>query len=298
LSRYYTQGLEVRAPGSGEILRVIDSVSDNAPGGCNFAHNWGNHLILRLDYGGIMKLAHFTKNGIVVKAGQRVAAGDLLGYCGNTGRSPVPHIHLHAQTTTETGAPTTPFCLTNFFTRTETTVCAGTLPACPKLEPASPPRRSPPPCWARWRILRRALRLSQNSSDPRITPFRRFHTTLDDSGRYLFSEGKDSLTAVLGLHALQITQSSLGAHSQLLRLLSFAMPTVPFAYQSGMNWEDCVALSCKAARLGMGGRAPYLGHRTQRVITPCAASHHSAAFTSHHAAGRSRRSPARDRVHA
>jgi murein DD-endopeptidase MepM/ murein hydrolase activator NlpD len=57
------------------------------------------YLILRLDYGGVIKLAHFMKNGIVVKIGQRIGAGDLLGYCGNSGRSPVPHIHLHAQTT-------------------------------------------------------------------------------------------------------------------------------------------------------------------------------------------------------
>ena len=266
LSRYYTQGLEVRAPGTGEIIRVIDGVADNAPGGCNFANNWGNHLILRLDYGGIVKLAHFMKNGILVKIGQRVGAGDLLGYCGNSGRSPVPHIHLHNQASTETGAPTMPFCLTNFFTRTADSVCwnfAGVPKVGTRIAPAT---ISPTvlgtlahfaPGVATYRVSNAGVVTSET-----IT------TTLDESGRYLFRSGKESLTAVLGLHALQITQSSLNGQSQLLRFLSFAMPTVPFAYQSGMNWEDCVASESKQRGRALAGVfAPYLGCATQRVIS-------------------------------
>ena len=91
---------------------------------------------------------------------------------------------------------------------------------------------------------------------------------MDEAGRYVLSSGKNSLTAVLGLHALQITESRLDGASELLRLLSFAMPTVPFAYQSGMNWEDCVALHAKQrGRAWAGAFTPYIGHKTQRVIT-------------------------------
>lgn len=266
LSRYYTQGLEVRAPGTGEIIRVIDSVADNAPGGCNFANNWGNHLILRLDYCGIVKLAHFMKNGIVVKTGQRVSAGDLLGYCGNSGRSPVPHIHLHNQATTATGAPTTPFCLTNYFTRT-TEGLRWNFASVPKVGAHIAPAT------VSTTVLGTLAHLAPGVATYRVctagsTSFETITTTLDESGRYLFRSGKESLTAVLGLHALQITQSSLSGHSQLLRFLSFAMPTVPFAYQSGMIWEDSVALPSKQhGRAWAGVFAPYLGHPTQRVIT-------------------------------
>ncbi|OYW31037.1 MAG: hypothetical protein B7Z47_02350, partial [Chthoniobacter sp. 12-60-6] len=258
LSRYYTQGLEVRAPGTGEIIRVVDGVADNAPGGCNFAHNWGNHLILRLDYGGIVKLAHFTKNGIVVKTGQRIAAGELLGYCGNSGRSPVPHLHLHNQASTETGAPTTPFCLTNFFTRTSEGVCWN-FASVPKVGARIAPATISPT------VLGTLAHLAPGVATYRVcqgesVSFETVTTTLDESGRYLFRSGKESLTAVLGLHALQITQSSLSGRSQLLRLLSFAMPTVPFAYQSGMIWEDSVALQPGLhGRALAGAFAPYLG---------------------------------------
>lgn len=266
LSRYYTQGLEVRAPGTGEVIRVIDGVADNAPGGCNFAHNWGNHLILRLDYGGIVKLAHFMKNGIVVKNGQRVGAGDLLGYCGNSGRSPVPHIHLHNQASTETGAPTAPFCLTNYFTRATEGLrwnFAGVPQVGERIFPATVSST----------VLGTLAHLAPGLATYRVctagsTTFETISTTLDESGRYLFCSGKESLTAVLGLHALQITQSSLSGHSQVLPLLSFAMPTVPFAYQSGMIWEDSVALPAKQHGRALAGVfAPYAGHRTQHVIT-------------------------------
>jgi len=262
LTRYYTQGLEIRAPGSGEIIRVIDGVPDNAPGGCNFAQNWGNHLILRLDYGGIIKLAHFMKNGILVKAGQRIGAGDLLGYCGNSGRSPVPHIHLHTQGSTETGAPTTPFCLTNFFTRTETGV-RWNFASVPKVGARIAPAT------VSTTVLGTLAHLAPGVATYRVgSSSESITVTLDEAGRYLFQSGKDSLTAVLGLHALQITQSNLSGHSQLLRLLSFAMPTVPFAYQSGMNWEDCVALHAKSHGWALAGAfSPYIGYKTQRVIT-------------------------------
>ncbi|MBL9182050.1 MAG: urea transporter [Verrucomicrobiaceae bacterium] len=261
LSRYYTQGLEIRAPGSGEVLRVIDNVPDNAPGGCNFAQNWGNHLILRLDHGGIVKLAHFTKNGIHVKPGQHVTAGDLLGYCGNTGRSPVPHIHLHAQTTTDTGAPTTPFCLTNIFTRTENGLRweFARVPQVGERLSAAVLSHTVLGTLAHFAPGVATYRQSGQSGQLRLT------TTLDEAGRYILSSENGRLTAVLGLHALQITHSRLDGASELLRLLSFAMPTVPFAYQSGMIWEDCVASSTK--RRGWAWAGAYLGQRTQRVIT-------------------------------
>ncbi|MFN0076237.1 MAG: urea transporter [Prosthecobacter sp.] len=264
LTRYYTQGLEIRAPGTGEILRVIDGVADNAPGGCNFAQNWGNHLILRLDYGGTVKLAHFMKHGIVVKAGQRVGAGDLLGYCGNSGRSPVPHIHLHTQASTETGAPTTPFCLTNYFTRTETGV-RWNFASVPKVGARIAPAT------VSTTVLGTLAHLAPGVATYRLTgqtSLTSLTTTLDENGRYIFQSGQDRLTAILGLHALQITQSSLSGHSQFLRLLSFAMPTVPFAYQSGMNWEDCVALNAASHGWAWAGAvSPYLSHKTQRIIT-------------------------------
>jgi hypothetical protein len=38
---------------------------------------------------------------ICVEAGERVAAGDEVARCGNSGRSTGPHLHVHAQQTPE-----------------------------------------------------------------------------------------------------------------------------------------------------------------------------------------------------
>ncbi|WP_294235444.1 urea transporter [Prosthecobacter sp.] len=266
LSRYYTQGLEVRAPGSGEVLRVIDNVPDNAPGGCNFAQNWGNHLILRLDHGGIVKLAHFTKNGIHVKPGQHVIASDLLGYCGNTGRSPVPHIHLHTQTTTDTGAPTTPFCLTNIFSRNDDTL-RWHFASVPKVGARIASATISTTVLGTLAHFAPGIASFRVSCSEGQTTQERLTTRLSETGQYLWSSGGGRFTGVLGLHALQITESRLEGASELLRLLSFAMPTVPFAYQSGMIWEDCVALPAKQhGRAWADALRPYLGHKMQRVV--------------------------------
>ncbi|NOZ04709.1 MAG: hypothetical protein GXO92_08965, partial [FCB group bacterium] len=48
------------------------------------------------------------QGSVVVVPGQQVQRGALLGYCGNSGRSPVPHIHLQLQSNPALGAPTLP----------------------------------------------------------------------------------------------------------------------------------------------------------------------------------------------
>ena len=42
-------------------------------------------------------MAHFKKGSIVVEAGDKVSQGQLLGLCGNSGHSTMPHLHFHVQ---------------------------------------------------------------------------------------------------------------------------------------------------------------------------------------------------------
>ena len=46
--------------------------------------------------------------------GERVAPGKALGKCGNSGRSPVPHLHLQMQASDRLGSPTIPFILCQY----------------------------------------------------------------------------------------------------------------------------------------------------------------------------------------
>lgn len=101
----------VLSPAYGLVWRIINDVSDNTPGTVNIADNWGNHVLIRLYDGKFVLVAHLKPGTISVLPGAPVKPGDLLAYCGNSGRSPQPHIHLHLQATEEIGAPTIAFHL-------------------------------------------------------------------------------------------------------------------------------------------------------------------------------------------
>jgi urea transporter len=110
----YTFGTPVLAPCDGTVMRVVDHVADNRLGERNLHENWGNLVLLVTDLGGYVLLCHLKRESAVVAAGQRVTAGQHLGVCGNSGRSPLPHLHLQMQLDPAVGAATIPFCLRNY----------------------------------------------------------------------------------------------------------------------------------------------------------------------------------------
>ena len=110
-------GAPVYAPLTGVVVALENLVPDNAVGHNNPEANWGNHVILRSDTGVHVMLAHFLRDSMAVVAGQRVVAGTYLGKCGNSGRSPVPHLHVHVQFGPHLGAPTLPFVLKHYVER-------------------------------------------------------------------------------------------------------------------------------------------------------------------------------------
>ncbi|WP_455206656.1 urea transporter [Kaarinaea lacus] len=111
LDDYYCYGAPVLSPVHGDIARVYDRLPDNKPGEVDNKNNWGNFIMIRLVGGLYVLLAHLQQGSIKVKEGQYVTPGTLLAACGNTGRSPQPHLHLQVQQTAELGSPTFPFHL-------------------------------------------------------------------------------------------------------------------------------------------------------------------------------------------
>jgi hypothetical protein len=53
----------------------------------------GNHVVIRGDDGLYAVVAHLKQGSLAVSIGQRVSAGCLVGYCGNSGNSSEPHVH-------------------------------------------------------------------------------------------------------------------------------------------------------------------------------------------------------------
>ncbi len=111
LEDFYCFGAPVLSPAHGDVVRLYDRLADNVPGEVDTKNNWGNFILIRLDSGLILLLAHLQQGSIKVKEGERVEPGKLLAACGNSGRSPQPHLHMQIQHTAELGSPTYPFHL-------------------------------------------------------------------------------------------------------------------------------------------------------------------------------------------
>ncbi len=94
---YYAFGKELYAPCDGEVVLIVDGVKDNVPGVLNPIYIPGNTVIIKTATGEHAFFAHFKQHSIVVKQGQKVSTGELLGLCGNSGNSSEPHLHFHLQ---------------------------------------------------------------------------------------------------------------------------------------------------------------------------------------------------------
>ena len=94
---YYAFGKELIAPCDAEVVLAVDGIKDNTPGELNPIYVPGNTVILKTENNEYLFFAHFKQNSIVVKQGQKVKQGALLGLCGNSGNSSEAHLHFHIQ---------------------------------------------------------------------------------------------------------------------------------------------------------------------------------------------------------
>jgi len=94
---YFAFEKELIAPCEAEVVLVVDGIKDNKPGEFNPIYIPGNTVILKTNNGEYLFFAHFKQNSIIVKQGQKVKKGELLGLCGNSGNSSEPHLHFHIQ---------------------------------------------------------------------------------------------------------------------------------------------------------------------------------------------------------
>ncbi|MDJ1494235.1 peptidoglycan DD-metalloendopeptidase family protein [Cytophagaceae bacterium DM2B3-1] len=94
---YYAFGKDILAVCDAQVIMVVDGINDNIPGTVNPLFVTGNTVILKTSKNEFIVYAHFQKHSILVKEGQTVRQGDLLGKCGNSGNSTEPHLHFHMQ---------------------------------------------------------------------------------------------------------------------------------------------------------------------------------------------------------
>ena len=103
---YYCYNKPILAPADGIVEEIIDNFDDNEIGKVNTNNNWGNTIIIRHLPGLYTQLSHLKKGSFKVTRGDFVKRGDLLAHCGNSGRSPEPHLHYQVQITPLLGSTT------------------------------------------------------------------------------------------------------------------------------------------------------------------------------------------------
>lgn len=106
VSDYYCYNKPVIAPADGIVEHVVDNISDNEIGAANLRDNWGNSVIIRHNDYLYSSVNHLMPGSVPVKEGEKVKQGDIIGKCGNSGRSPYPHLHFQLQPAPYIGSKT------------------------------------------------------------------------------------------------------------------------------------------------------------------------------------------------
>jgi hypothetical protein len=94
-------GEPILAPCSGTVVALSDGMPDRKPSmraddESVRGRELGNYVAI--DSGrGFVFLCHLQCGSVCVETGTAVRSGDLIGRCGNSGRTRGPHLHLHAQ---------------------------------------------------------------------------------------------------------------------------------------------------------------------------------------------------------
>lgn len=112
---YYCYNKPVLAPADGFVEEIFDHIDDNEIGKVNTFNNWGNTIIIRHLNGLYTQLSHLKKGTFKVAKGDFVKQGDILAHCGNSGRSPIPHLHYQVQEFPVLGAKTIEYPFAYYF---------------------------------------------------------------------------------------------------------------------------------------------------------------------------------------
>lgn len=101
LDDHHCYGAPVLAPVDAGVVRVLGAERDNVPGEHDSKNVLGNHIVMQVDEGEYLFVAHLKNGSLEVGSGDEVVAGEKIAECGNSGRTQTPHVHVHLQNSSE-----------------------------------------------------------------------------------------------------------------------------------------------------------------------------------------------------
>ncbi len=111
---FFCYSKSVLAPAAGYVVDLQDNIPDNKIGEINTLQNWGNSLVIKHSEYLYSQLSHLKAGSIKVKIGDYVTINQQLAQVGNSGHSPVPHLHFQFQAYSHIGSPTILFPISNY----------------------------------------------------------------------------------------------------------------------------------------------------------------------------------------
>ena len=119
-ANYHGFGAEVLAVADGKVVALRDDVPDPATRSGrkkpSIADASGNYVMLDIGGGRIATYEHL-KQGAPVAVGDRVKAGEVVGFLGFTGQASAPHLHFHlADRASILGAEGQPYVISSLVT--------------------------------------------------------------------------------------------------------------------------------------------------------------------------------------
>ena len=102
----FKEAIDFAIPKGTEILSASDGIvvlakDESRYGGNNRRYlklKYLNSIIIRHRNNEFSEYSHLKYKGALVKKGQKVKAGEVIGYSGNTGYTTEPHLHFHVCT--------------------------------------------------------------------------------------------------------------------------------------------------------------------------------------------------------
>lgn len=221
----------VLAPVRGRIVQAVHDLPDNPVGQPDSVNNWGNLVIIQDPRGFHVALSHFAENSLNVKAGDWIERGAVLGRCGNSGYSPEPHIHVHAQIADSPGSASVPFSFVSYVE--DGVFHANDLPGEGRLiEPLYVNKRLDS-------LINFSLDEEQRYEvrrGERSLGELRLRVQMAADGTFYFDSGRGQL--FFGKHEGTFYFYRLTGHDPRLLPLMLALPRLPLAHREKLAWRD------------------------------------------------------------
>lgn len=201
-----------------------------------------NVVILRENGGSHVVLAHLMHGSSKVTAGEWIQQGQALAQVGNSGRSPVPHLHMNLQPSSYLGTPTQAYGVISYLEsdgagapiyHTAGIPERGSIVRSPRPDPKL---RSSILGWLPGTYRFRLTGLKQHAAGTACLEF-----DFDEWGRFAMTQRGSSgrLAWIVRGDCLFLVENTAPAGS-LLALVGIALSRLPFISEPEARWFDCV----------------------------------------------------------